>query len=393
MARADPARSWTPQPGPSASSLQSGTTFLEDGIHGRVLLVTSSTLSTTPRGSGEGGALAPAEQAGRPGSGSAAWVAAHASKRHGKRAAGLGQTGKRGAGLGPRPAGLHSPLWPPRLGLGRTTATLGAIGLVLGEALPPLGAGLEPIGLRLGTPRFRRTASSWARSGRRAYRRSARWANRTRTSVGRNFNRWGRRLRRRGRVAWNRAGQAFARTRSPGAAFRAGASSLAGRGLMGGLGEFNFALTAVTASMKALQAGFEGQNARNRGLAGYSGVIGSAMGQLALGDARRNVALARGTEGSAATLVNLVNKSRDIQVNFDRLNANIANRTASAGAVLWNAAAAPWGEAAAFLTGKIEKADPNGQLLARLAASPFSAAAGVGGYLAGVGRLEPQGRG
>ena len=188
-------------------------------------------------------------------------------------------------------------------------------------------------------------------------------------------------MRRRAKVGWGRAGRAFSRTGSVGTAWQAGARGFLGKGGMLGLGGFGVVLTALTMTMKVMQSTFEAQNARNRPLAGYNGQIGMAFNQLALGDNLRMVQLGKATEGSAVTLARLTNQSRDIQGGFDRLNAGVSNRVASALSVVWSGLAAPYSMAADGLNNQLNAIDPKGNLLARLAASPFSAAAGIGGFL------------
>lgn len=156
---------------------------------------------------------------------------------------------------------------------------------------------------------------------------------------------------------------------------------LLGRGMTAGLGQLSMAFSAVTGTLKKMQDNFETVNAGNRFLAGYNGQIAGAFNQLALGDMHRNIKLGRATEGSAVTLANLTNQSREIQGGYDRLNAGLNNRSASVQAVLWNGLNKPWSMAADALNNQINVMDPKGDALARLAASPFSGAAGAGAFL------------
>ncbi len=188
-------------------------------------------------------------------------------------------------------------------------------------------------------------------------------------------------LGRRFRHARIRAARAFNRTGNVGAMAGAGIRGFAGAKAMAGLGEVGVALTALTGTLKAMQSNFEGINAGNRALSGYSGSIAAAFGQLALGDLHRNVKLARATEGSAVTLANVTNQSREVQGSFDRLNAGVNNRVASAQGVIWNGMVKPWAMASDTLNGMMNSFDPKGDTLARLAASPWSISAGVGGFL------------
>ncbi len=234
------------------------------------------------------------------------------------------------------------------------------------------------------------TSGAWGSAAGLGWQNAARWAGVQGHAFGsgakRAFRGGTRSLGRRFRYSKLRGGRAFkgafARTGSArfaaGAAVRTFGGSMAMGAMGGGVG---LAVTALTTAMNQLRQGFEEQNASNKHLGGYNGHIAGAFGQLALGDQMRNVKLAKATEGSAVTLANLTNKTRDTQASFDRISANLNNRVASGGAVAWNNLAKPYAMASDWLSGHMERMDPAGTMLAKVVDSPWALAAGVGGAI------------
>ena len=181
----------------------------------------------------------------------------------------------------------------------------------------------------------------------------------------------------RARAAWTQARRAYGKTGSVAAAFKAGAQGLLGARAVAGLGQLVVATQAFAGAMKTVRASFEEANDANRRFARFGGQTGLAFNQLAIGDHLRDFRLARDNDSGAAMLARLTNRSRDIAVSFEDLKLGASNRVNGAGAVLWNGVMEPVSWVADQFRKAADWADPKQDMLAGMAAAPFSALAGL----------------
>ncbi len=203
-------------------------------------------------------------------------------------------------------------------------------------------------------------------------------------AFGTRASRTGARAWRKGRAAIRLVGRSVGK----GAAARAALHSATGKGGLGTVGSLGVAMGRVNAlvaaystlnkSVEQMRAQAEHTVAHNRNLSRFDGGIGSAYHQLDMGDFRRNVNVARSTQGSTIALVRAVDQMRENWQAADIFKADSTNRMSIMAASFsseFARASSPFYQGAKAL---VDKVDPNGAVGGGIAAGM---GAGIGHIL------------